>query len=196
MLAEVLSPGVEHGRDAELAAQVAGIAREGLERGDGALEQQGVDEARIALGERVESVGQREDDVEVGDGQQLGSAGLDPARLGQRLAPWAVSVSAGVVDGPRGPAAVATLEMAAERRGTAGLDRAQGAALYGSQPMRALERGAVGAHDRGQIRPARLASCRRRPRRRRRAHEGQLGSVGRRSSGEGRSASVFWARWK
>ena len=69
MLAEILSPGVKHGRDAELAAEVTGIAREGLERVDGALEEQGVDKARSVLGECVERMGQREDDVEVRDGQ-------------------------------------------------------------------------------------------------------------------------------
>jgi hypothetical protein len=78
----------------------------------------------------------------------------------KRLALRTVAVAAGVVDGPRGPAAVAALEMTAEGRRAAGLDRAQGAA------------------------------------RRRSAHGDQLGSVGSRSSGEGRSASVFWARWK
>jgi hypothetical protein len=38
VLAEILSPGVEDRRDAELSTEVAGIAREGLERVDGALE--------------------------------------------------------------------------------------------------------------------------------------------------------------
>ena len=129
-----------------------------------------VDEAGTLLGERVEGVGQREDHVEVRDGQELRAARVDPARLRQGLALGTVSVAAGVVDGPRGPAAVAALEMTAEGRGATAFDRAQGAALHGRQPVRALERLAVGADDRGQSGPARLASCRRRPGRRRRAH--------------------------
>ena len=196
MLAEILPPGVKHGGDAELAAEVARIPREGLECVDGALEEQAVDEARTVLSERVERVGQREDNVEVRDGQELRAAGLDPARLGQRLALRTVSVAAGVVDGPRGTAAVATLEMATERRRAAGLDRAQRAVLHGRQPVRVPKCLAVSADDRRQSRSARLDSCRRRFRRRRRAHGDQLGSVGNRSSGEERSASVFWARWK
>jgi hypothetical protein len=68
VLAEVLSPGVENGRDPELAAEVAWITSEGPERVDCALEQEVVDQAGAALGEGVEGVGQREDDVEVLDG--------------------------------------------------------------------------------------------------------------------------------
>jgi hypothetical protein len=175
---------------------MARIAREGLERVDGALKQQGVDEARTVLSECVERMGQREDDVKVRDRQQLRAAGLDPAGLGQRLALRTVSVAAGVVDGPRGAAAVAALEMAAERRRATGLDRAQRAVLHGRQPVRAPKRLAVSANDRRQPGPACLSSCRRRIERRRRAHGDQLGSVGNRSSGEEWSAKVFWARWK
>ena len=70
MLREVLSPGVQHRGDAELGAEVAGVAREALQRGGRGAEQQRVEPARVDAHEGVEGVRQREDDVEVLDRQQ------------------------------------------------------------------------------------------------------------------------------
>ena len=65
-----------------------------------------------------------EDDVEVRHRQQLGLAISEPLRAGQTLALRAVPVAAGIV-GDAGLAAIlAALDMAAERRRPAGLDRA------------------------------------------------------------------------
>ena len=65
---------------------------------------------------------QREDDVEVADGQQLGLALGEPLLGGGALALWAMPVAAAVVgdDGVR--AVLAARDMAAERRGAAALD--------------------------------------------------------------------------
>ncbi len=64
VLGERLPPGVEHGGDAEVTAEVPGIAAEPRQGGRGGLEEQAVDQVRMALRQRVEGVGQREDDVE------------------------------------------------------------------------------------------------------------------------------------
>jgi len=169
VLAEVLAPGVQDGGDAEIASQVLGIAREGLKRFGRRLEEEMVDQARLVLGEMVESMGEREDDVEVGDGQQLSASVLDPALLGEGLALGAVAIAAGVVDGPRGAAAVTGLPMSAEGGGATGLDGAEGAALDGGQDLHSANVVAVDADDVRQLgleAPAR----RRRPRRRRAGH--------------------------
>jgi hypothetical protein len=89
---EGLAPGVKDGREAELAAEVAGIAGEGLERLARRTEEQIVDDAGSREGQPAELVGQREDDVEVGDGEQVGAPGLEPVLLGEGLALRAVAV--------------------------------------------------------------------------------------------------------
>src|SRR5713101_4189752 len=66
MLREGMAPGVEHGGHADVAAEMTGVAAKARERGGRGLKQQPVDQARVALRERVEGVRQREDDMEVG----------------------------------------------------------------------------------------------------------------------------------
>ena len=62
-----------------------------------------VDRPRVALGQRVELVGQGEHHVEVGHGQQFGAPGGEPALLGERLALGTVAVAAGVIAYWRSP---------------------------------------------------------------------------------------------
>ena len=76
---------------------MARIAGEGGEGGGGGAEEQRVEDAGIALGERVQGVGQREYDVEILDGEQFGAAGGKPALFGEGLALRAVAVAAGIV---------------------------------------------------------------------------------------------------
>jgi hypothetical protein len=83
---------VEDGGDAEVTAEVARIAAEAGERGGGGLKEEPIDQVGVALGQRVERVGQREDDVEVRDGEQVGAPGLEPVLLGEGLALRAVAV--------------------------------------------------------------------------------------------------------
>src|SRR5439155_24864841 len=72
VLGEILAPGVEDRRAADVTAEMAWIAGEGGERGGDGAEEQRVDHAGIALRERVQGVRQGEDDVEVLPGEQLG----------------------------------------------------------------------------------------------------------------------------
>jgi len=129
MLRESLAPGVEHGGHAEVAAEVARIAAEPQERGGRRLKQPPIDQARVTLGQWVERVGEREDDVEVGNGQDLGPAGGEPALGGQPLALGAVAITTGVVGDPFGAARRADCAMAAEHGGAARGDGSQGTAL-------------------------------------------------------------------
>jgi hypothetical protein len=59
MLGERLAPGVEHGGHAEITAEVARIAAEAQECGGGALKEQAIDQPGVALGERIQLMGQR-----------------------------------------------------------------------------------------------------------------------------------------
>jgi hypothetical protein len=67
MLGEILAPRVQDRGAAEVAAEVAGVAPEGREGVDDGSEEQGVEDAGVALGEWVERMRQGEDQVEVLD---------------------------------------------------------------------------------------------------------------------------------
>jgi len=151
MLGEGLPPRVEHGGDAEGTAEVPRIAAKAREGGGRRLKEQAVDHARVALGQRVQGVGQREDDVEVGNGQDLAAPGGEPAFGGHALALRAVAVPAGVVGDPFGAARRADGAMAAEHGGAARGDGAQGSAVSARQRVGLLVRRAVGADDVGEL---------------------------------------------
>jgi hypothetical protein len=70
MLAEILSPSVEHHRDPDLAPEPFGIPTEGLQGLRGRLKQEAGDHLRISLGERVDLMGQGEDQMKIGHRQE------------------------------------------------------------------------------------------------------------------------------
>jgi len=96
-----LAPGVEDGRDADGPTEVAGVAPEGQKGVGHGAKQEVVDEARIPLGERIEGMRKREDDVEVRDGKLLGSPSLEPPITRGRLTGLAVAIATRVVRDPR-----------------------------------------------------------------------------------------------
>ena len=65
MMDERLAPGVQHGEEADLGAEVAGVATDRAERvGDGP-EEQTVDDGLVLRGDLGDGRGHGEDDVEV-----------------------------------------------------------------------------------------------------------------------------------
>jgi hypothetical protein len=80
-LRQILAPGVEDGRAAEITAERAGIAAEGGEGVRGGVEEEGVEEAGGAWREGIEGRGEGEDEMEVLDGQQLRAAGVEASAL-------------------------------------------------------------------------------------------------------------------
>ena len=120
VLGEGLAPGVEDGGDAEVTAEMARVAAEAQEGGGGGVEQETVEELGVALGERVEGVGQGEDDVEVRNGQDLTPTGGEPALGGHALALGAVAVATRVVGEAFGAAGGADGAVAPEGRRAAG----------------------------------------------------------------------------
>ena len=92
---QVLAPGVENGEEADVGAEVLGIASDGEQRLGRGAEQDVVDDLRVVEGEGGDRFRQREDDMEVLDGQQVSVALLEPAGPRQGLAFGAMAVAAG-----------------------------------------------------------------------------------------------------
>lgn len=69
MVAQVLTPSMQHGGDPQSGLEV--IARELQQSGRGTGEQQGIEARLVVPDERVEYVRKGEHDVEVRDGQQV-----------------------------------------------------------------------------------------------------------------------------
>jgi hypothetical protein len=94
MKLQALIPTMEHAEEADLRAQVAGIASD-LEQGRGTgLEEQVVDHTLVLERERSEFARQSKDEMHVAGGQQLSFACLEPAHTRARLASWAMPVAA------------------------------------------------------------------------------------------------------
>jgi len=92
----------------------------------GSLEQDVVDDGLVGVGEIGDRRGERVDDMEVGDGQQLGLAFLEPQACRRALTLGAMPIAAGVVgdDGVTARSVLAARNMAAKRGRAAALDRA------------------------------------------------------------------------
>ena len=124
MVMKVLTPGVEHGDDADLRAQMPGVCCDGAQCLGGCLEQDVVDLGLVLernLGDRRRH---GEDDMEILDRQQFALTRGEPLRPGRPLALWTMPVAAGVIGVPDQPARGAGLGMAAEFRRPAQLDGA------------------------------------------------------------------------
>src|SRR5215813_4378299 len=130
VLGEGLAPGVQEEGRADLAAQPAGVGAEFKERIRGGVEQQPVEDTRIALRECVERVWQREDEVEVRHRQQFRPPRLEPALLRPGLALRAVPVAAGVVAVAPLPTGITLFEVAAQDWGATRRYRAQRTVLH------------------------------------------------------------------
>ena len=119
------SPCVEHGCNANPGAEALWIGGDG-ERGFGRrLHEQVIDDALVLISDIAQLTGQRVDNVEVADGQQLGFARGEPFLCRRALALGAVAVAATVVadDGVSTRTVLATRDMTSERCRAAALDR-------------------------------------------------------------------------
>ena len=150
MISERLTPGVQDGGDADGAAEVAGIPAKGEQRLGRRPEQERVEDARVALRERIERVGQREDHMEVGNRQELRAAGLNPSGTRLGLAHRTVPIATRVEGQPGGPTVVTPLPTPAQQGGAARRDRAERPRLNRREPMRVAIGVAVGTHEVGE----------------------------------------------
>ena len=106
-----------------------GIGSDGCERLSHGFEQNAVDFLLVLISDRADLGRETEDDMEVGDRQQLGLARFEPRLGGRPLAFWTMPIATGIIGDPRMRAVLAALDMTAERGRTTNLDRRHDAPL-------------------------------------------------------------------
>lgn len=134
---EPLGPGVQHGQDADGAADIARVTGERDDRRGGGGHQKAVGVALMAAHHVAQFGRHGNGDMEVRGRQHLGAAGFEPMPGLVGMALGAAPVATAVVGIDLGAAGGAAPEMSAQLRGPAGRDVGQGA------PMRGKHRRAV-----------------------------------------------------
>lgn len=123
VVGERLPPGVENGEEADLAAQMPRVGRNGLERRGHGIEQDRIDRGLVVEGYRRDFGRHREHDMEVWHRQQIGLTVRKPPFALGALALGTMPVAAGVIRDPAVRAVLARLDVTAEGCGPAELDR-------------------------------------------------------------------------
>src|SRR4051812_42196775 len=114
VMQQVRPPGVEHGKEADLGAQVFGVGGDGPEGFGRGAEENAVDHLLVLVGDRGNLFRHCEHDVEVLAVEEFGLAALDPFRASQRLTLWAMAISTGSVANAPVSALIALLDLSAE----------------------------------------------------------------------------------
>ena len=114
MVHQRLAPGVQHGDEADISAEMLRVGGDGLEGSCGGSEQGAIDFALVLQCQRREFCRQGEDDVEIGDRQQILAAVFQPLRALLRLALGTVAIAAGVVRYAQLTAGIAGIDVAAK----------------------------------------------------------------------------------
>ena len=125
MRQQILSPCVQDAQKTDLSTQVFGIGRDFQHGGRAGLKQKVIEDTRIALTKRNQSVGQREDHVEVGHAEHFFLSRGEPALARLRLALGAVAVAAAVIRDGLVAASGTVIDMSAQSRCAALSDGAQ-----------------------------------------------------------------------
>jgi hypothetical protein len=125
VMGERLPPGMQHQRGGDIAPEPARVLAKLDQRFRSRGKQQPVDPSRVALGQRIDLVREREHQMEIGHGQELSAPALQPTLLGERLALRAVAVAARVVVKLLRAAMVALGDVAAQLLRATALDGAQ-----------------------------------------------------------------------
>ena len=156
VMGERRAPGVEDGGEADAGAEMLRVGGDGGQRLGGGPEQEVVDGGLVVERDRADRRRQGEDDVVVGNRQQVRLTLGEPLPRRRALTLRAVAVAAGVVGDAFMRAVLAALDMAAERGGATGLDRRHDLQLSEAQvtgvglaPCRSM-----GAKDVGDLRTA------------------------------------------
>ena len=97
MQVQILTPGVKHGEEADGGAEQPGIGGGFEQRLGGGAKQDGVNLSWVLKRQSADLRRQREDDVEIGDGQKLRLALCQPAGASLGLALGAVPVATRVI---------------------------------------------------------------------------------------------------
>ena len=131
MMRQGLAPGMENGDHPGLGTKMLRVGADETDRLGCRLEQDVVDH-RLVL-QRDGGHGRRhgENDMEIGERQQIGLAIREPLGARECLALWTVPIATAVVGDANQAAVAAPLDMAAERRCAACLDGRHYTALVG-----------------------------------------------------------------
>ena len=129
MKEEILSPTVEHGKEADLGTEMFGIGSDGGQGLGRGSEQNAVDDIFVLVSNGGDRFGEGEDDMEIRSRENFRFSFFDPFGTRQGLALGAMSVAAAIVSVTLVRTAVAVLEMTTEGRRPAHLDRGHDAPL-------------------------------------------------------------------
>src|SRR5271170_2050214 len=119
MKMQVLTPGVQHRKEADGSAEVPGISGDGEQSFRGSLKQDGIDLSWVLKRQAADLLRKREHDVEVRNGQQLRLPVGEPLGASGGLALGTVAITTGVENLDAMSAPVALIEMTAQDRGPA-----------------------------------------------------------------------------
>ncbi len=131
---ELLVPSVEDAEEADFGAEMLGVGGNFQQCVGAAAEQQSVDHGFVLQGQRRQLMGQREDDMSIGCGEQFRASCGQPAVARLALTLRAVPVAAGVIGDGTMAAACALVQMAAHRGGAASRDGKQHLAVQPGEP--------------------------------------------------------------
>ena len=147
MMGEGLPPCVQDRDHAGLGAEMFWVGSDDADRLGSRLEQDVVDECLVLESDRRDWRRHGEDNMEIGNGQQFGAAICKPLEARQTLALRAMPIAAGTLGDADLAAILAPLDMTAERRRSACLDRGHDLALIEGEPvaLRSAKRVAVAA---------------------------------------------------
>src|SRR5690606_20697701 len=109
--------------EADLGTQMSGIGSQPAQRSGDGLEQDRIERRLVLEGDRRNLLRHGEDDVEIADRQKIGLPGGEPVTARLSLALRAVPVATGVIGDAKRIAVLTLLEMTAQPRGPAHLDR-------------------------------------------------------------------------
>ena len=153
VMLQLLIPGVEDAEESDLGAEMPGVRGNLINVSGARAKQQVIDHFFILQGERCQLVGEREDDMSVGHGEQFGAARGQPAVARLALTLRAVPVAAGVIGDGAMPATGALVQMATHRGGAASLDGHKYFQMHPREPARRPVREVVGCggDDIGQL---------------------------------------------
>jgi hypothetical protein len=132
MVKKGLAPGVEHREESYLRTQMLGVSPNGAQRLGGGPEQNVVDDLLVLQGDGGDRLRYGEDHVKILGVEKLGSTVFQPLSASQRLAFWAVAITAAVVTDALVVTAIAVLDMATKCRRPAQFDRTHDAMLCGA----------------------------------------------------------------
>src|SRR5260370_2054586 len=129
MKEEILSPTVEHGKEADLSTEMLGIGSDGGQGLGRGSEQNAIDDIFVLVSNRGNRFGEGEDDMKIRSRENFRFSFFDPIGTRQGLALGAMSVAAAIVSVTLVRTAVAVLEMTTQDRPPAHCDRGNDASL-------------------------------------------------------------------